>query len=314
MKTLASLPDLQRKLLERAIKVLVLIVVISFVGYTIYTNWQILLTYEWDFNYAYLFLAALAMILTFSSNVIGWAVIAQQLGGPQALLKNVEIYCLAAHSKRLPGLFWYVAGRAYLYERESIPISVVIQGSLWEMSLLLLSGLVVYMAFLPFYCKLQYQAFNYILLAIIPLLLIVLSQTTFDHVLKLLSPKKKNKIVKVAWEHKLLWFMIYVIGWLAGGLMMYFLAKSLLSSVSLSFLPACWGFVALSGVVSAFAFFLPGGIGIREISLSLLFEKYLPLSVAMMLSILFRVWILVGETLLLVIFWAISKRNNPKEV
>jgi len=99
---------------------------------------------------------------------------------------------------------------------------------------------------------------------------------------------------------------VYLLGWLAGGSILYFLAGAV-SVVSVSLLPACWGFVALSGVISALTFFLPGGVGAREVSLSLLLSYYIPLPVAIALAVLFRVWILVGETVLLVIFWGIAR-------
>jgi hypothetical protein len=118
--------------------------------------------------------------------------------------------------------------------------------------------------------------------------------------------QRETKVIQIYWYDKVLWFVIYLLGWLAGGSILYFLAKSV-SPVSLAFLPACWGFVALSGVVGTLAFFLPGGVGAREISLSLLLSSYIPLSVAIALALLFRVWILVGETILLAFFWSVTK-------
>jgi len=113
-------------------------------------------------------------------------------------------------------------------------------------------------------------------------------------------------MVRVGWGDKLLWFSVYVLGWITGGAILYFLAGSI-SEVSLTFLPACWGFVALSGVISTLSFFLPSGLGIREVSLSLLLSSYIPLPVAIALSILFRIWILTWETILLFLLWGTIK-------
>jgi hypothetical protein len=252
-------------------------------------------------------LAAAALFLAFLSNVGGWALIIGRLGGSRSFRKNAEIYCLAAHGKRLPGLFWYVAGRAYLYEREAIPVSVTVQSSVWEMVLLLLSGLTVYAAFLPFYPEIRYASFDYFLLAAIPLLLITLSSSAFQRLLRWLRRgQEETKTTQIGKRDKVLWFTVYSLGWLAGGSILYFLARAV-SPVSLSLLPACWGFVALSGVIGAMAFFLPGGMGAREVSLSLLLSSYIPLPVAIALALLFRVWILVGETVLLALLWSATK-------
>lgn len=306
--TQADSPSRDRsKLIKRVVAAAVLAASVLFLGYSLYANWQEIRDYHWRFNYSYLLLAAIALLLAFISNVVGWTLIIGRLGGPRDFRKNVEIYCLAAHGKRLPGLVWYVAGRAYLYEREAVPVSMIVQGSVWEMVLQLLSGLIVYAILLPLYQKSQYTSFNYLLLAAIPLFLLTLFPSVFQRLLRWLGRGQRvTEIVQVSWRDKMLWFIVYLLGWLAGGLILYFLAGAV-SVVSLSLLPACWGFVALSGIVSAMAFFLPGGAGARDVSLSLLLSSYVPLPVAIALALLFRVWILVGETVLLTLFWGATR-------
>ena len=298
----------QVQFIKRLLAITILIASTLFLAFTVYTNWKELRGYQWEFNYSYLLLAAFALLIAFFSNVLGWGLIVEHLGGPSDFAKNAEIYCIAAHGKRLPGSFWYVAGRAYLYEKEAVPAAIILQGSLWEITFQLLSGLIIYGMFLPLYREIRYASFNhYLLLITIPLLLLILSPSIFRMLLRHLSRGQREiKISQVHWHNKALWLFIYLLGWLAGGGILYFLTGSV-SSISLDFLPACWGFVALSGVVSTLAFFLPGGIGVREISLSLLLSSYVPLSVAIMLALLFRVWTLVGETILLAAFWSVSK-------
>jgi hypothetical protein len=300
------LPPFQSKVAKRLIAAAVLAASALFLGYNLYRNWQELRGYHWQFRYPYLLLAAIALVVTFVSNIAGWGLIIERLGGPRSFRKNAGIYCLAAHGKRLPGLFWYVAGRGYLYEREGIPVSVTVQASLWEMVFQMLAGLTLYMVLWPLYQETNYGFLNYMLLAAIPLLLLTFSPSVFRRVLQRVGrDQSEAKVIQLEWRDKLLWFCVYLAGWLTGGSILYFLAKSV-SSVSLTFLPACWGFVALSGVISVVSFFLPGGAGVREISLSLLLSSYIPLYVAIALALLFRVWILLGETILLIVVWSAS--------
>lgn len=307
MKTIGSFSRDRSRLLRRAAAVMVLGASLLFLGYSVYANWQQLRDYHWHFNYLYLFLAAVALFLAFISNVGGWALIIRHMGGPRSLRKNVAIYCLAAHGKRLPGFVWYVAGRVYLYEREDISASVIVQGSLWELILQILSGLVLYAILWPLYSEVRHTPFDYLPLVAIPVFFLTLFPFVFQWLLRWLKRGQPEvPIIQVGWRTKVLWFSVYLLGWLAGGAILYFLAGAV-SAVSVSLLPACWGFVALSGVISALTFFLPGGVGAREVSLSLLLSYYIPLPVAVALSVLFRVWILVGETVLLVIFWGIAR-------
>jgi len=306
--TTMNLPSpVRSRLIRRAAAVIVLVASLLFLGYSIYANWQELRDYNWHFDYFYLFLAAIALLLAFISNVLGWALIIRDMGGPRSLRKNAAIYCLAAHGKRLPGFVWYVAGRIYLYEREDIPASVVMQGSLWELILQILSGLVLYAVLWPLYSKVRHTPISYLPLVAIFLSFLILSPVVFRRLLRWFKGNQPEfQIIEVSWRAKALWFGVYLLGWLAGGAILYFLARAV-SAVTISLLPACWGFVALSGVISALTFFLPGGVGAREVSLSLLLSYYIPLPVAVALSLLFRVWILVGETILLVILWGIAR-------
>jgi hypothetical protein len=300
------LPQLRSRLVKRLIAAVVLSASALFLGYSLYSNWQELSSYQWQFRYPYLLLAALALILTFISNIAGWGLIMQRLGGPRDFRKNAEIYCLAAHGKRIPGLVWYVAGRGYLYEREGTPVSVTVQASVWEMVFQMLAGLTLYAILWPLYEESEFGFLNYALLAAIPLLLLTFSPSIFQRILRRFGRGRfEAEVIQLEWRDKALWFFVYLLGWLTGGSILYLLAKSV-STIPLALLPACWGFVALSGVISVISFFLPGGAGVREISLSLLLSSYIPLSVAIALSLLFRVWILLGETILLILVWSAS--------
>ncbi|MBN1886398.1 MAG: flippase-like domain-containing protein, partial [Thermoflexales bacterium] len=267
------------RLIKQGVAAAVLGASLLFFGYSLYKNWQELQSYDWHFNVFYLLGAVVALLGAFMSNVGGWAVIIRRLGVSTSLRKNVEIYCLAAHAKRLPGIVWYVAGRAYLYQNAGVPVAVVVQGSLWEMALLVLSGLTIYGVFRPFYWASQHAYFNYLLLATIPISLVVAFPSVFQRLLPWLwRDWRAEHLVQVSPRNKALWISIYLLGWIAGGSILYFLMGAV-SPVSLPLLPVCWGFVALSGVISVFAFFLPGGVGIREISLALLLSDYIPWSV-----------------------------------
>jgi hypothetical protein len=54
----------------------------------------------------------------------------------------------------------------------------------------------------------------------------------------------------------------------------------------------CW---ALSGLVSYVAFFAPISFGVREITLASLLSLTIPLSVAIVIVVLVRIWNMVNE-------------------
>ena len=86
---------------------------------------------------------------------------------------------------------------------------------------------------------------------------------------------------------------------------MYFLICAL-SPQTWTLFPVCVGLVAASGVLALLATPIPGGLGIREISLILLLRMYVQSPVAVTASIMLRLWLLLGEALIaLLMFLAI---------
>jgi hypothetical protein len=79
------------------------------------------------------------------------------------------------------------------------------------------------------------------------------------------------------------------------GLVLYCLAWAI-HPLPTSALPGVVGIVVLTTVVRLIAFVIPGGWGLQEVSLSLGLSPYMPLPVALGVSLLFRLW-LVGHEL-----------------
>jgi hypothetical protein len=70
--------------------------------------------------------------------------------------------------------------------------------------------------------------------------------------------------------------------------------------VPLAYLPAVASFLVISGVISHLAFFIPAGLGIREVSLSLLLSAYVPFGIAVVIALVFRLWMTLSE-----VFWTL---------
>ncbi len=270
-----------------------------FLGFGLYRNWQELAQYEWSMDYRYLLASSAIYPLSFLLIASVWSQVIGRLGGFSDYCGNLEIYCASGLAKYIPGTFWYVLGRAYFYEKKGIAKSLTALGSLWELALAAFSGLVVYLP-LMLYARQAYTGpLNYLLLLLVPLGLVVLHPAGFRGVLERVLKERARNVGVIRGRDSLAWTALYALAWLLGGLAFY-LQTRMIFPLPVAHLPAAASFLVISGVISHLAFFIPAGLGIREVSLSLLLSTLVPFGIAVVIALVFRLWMTVSE-----VFWAV---------
>jgi hypothetical protein len=105
------------------------------------------------------------------------------------------------------------------------------------------------------------------------------------------------------------------LAWIGGGLVLYVLANAVMP-VPPTYIPALIGAWAASGAVSLSAGLLVSGMGLREVTLTVLLGSLVPLPVAVAISVLFRVLLMLGEFVWALVFAALTggiRRITPKD-
>jgi len=270
-----------------------------FLGFGIYRNWQELAQYEWNIDYRYLLASSAIYPVSFLLIASVWSLVIGRLGGFSDYRGNLQIYCYSGLAKYIPGTFWYVLGRAYFYEKKGVAKSLTALGSLWELALAAFSGLVVYLPLMIYSRQVYSGPLNYLLLLLVPLGFVVLYPSGFSAALKYVLKKQADNISLIRRRDSLAWIALYALAWLLGGLAFY-LQVNMIFPVPLAHLPAVASFLVISGVISHLAFFIPAGLGIREVSLSLLLSTFVPLGIAVVIALIFRLWMTLSE-----VFWTL---------
>lgn len=268
-----------------------------FLGLGLYRNWQELAQYEWSIDYRYLLASSAIYPVAFLLIASVWSLVISRLGGFSDYRGNLQIYCYSGLAKYIPGTFWYVLGRAYFYEKKGIAKSLTALGSLWELALAAFSGLVVYLPLMICSRQAYTGPLNYLLLLLVPLGFVVLYPRGLHAALKHILRERAENIGLIRFRDALSWIAIYALAWLLGGLAFY-LQVNMIFPVSSTHLPAVASFLVMSGVISHLAFFIPAGLGIREVSLSLLLSSYVPFGIAVVIALVFRLWMTLSE-----VFW-----------
>jgi len=268
-----------------------------FLGFGLYRHWRELARYEWSIDYGYLLISSAIYPVAFILIASVWSLVIGRLGGFSDYVGNLQIYCYSGLAKYVPGTFWYVLGRAYFYEKKGVAKSLTALGSLWELALAAFSGLLVYLPLTICSGRMYVAPLNYLLLLLIPLGFVVLYPPGLHAALKYVLKGRAGNIGLIRSRDALAWVALYVCAWLLGGLAFY-LQANMIFPVPLVHLPAVASFLVISGVISHLAFFIPAGLGIREVSLSLLLSSYVPFGIAVVIALVFRLWMTVSE-----VFW-----------
>jgi glycosyltransferase 2 family protein len=290
------------------------------IGGIVYRDWPQFQTFSWQLNLLPLVGAAAALVAAFGLNIVAWILISHTFGSQVGFWKDLEIYSFSTVVRRLPGAIWQLAGRTYLYRQEKTTLAVPLWGTLWELvaqlsSAMLLMGL---MLVLSPQMRAEFPGGTLWLLLLIPVGWFVLRPHDIVSLAKWISPRVQSQPNLTA-RNASMWLGLYVLSWTLGGVILYFLLCAL-APQSRTLLPVCVGLVAASGVLAILAGPLPGGLGIREISLVLLLGLYVPSPVAVAGGILLRLWLLLGEAIIaLLVFlfarsrklWAQTDRNTP---
>jgi uncharacterized membrane protein YbhN (UPF0104 family) len=187
-----------------------------------------------------------------------------------------------------------------LYHQEGTHGVVALKSSIWETIVQALSALAVFAMFLPWYSDVVPAAANYVWV-----LALVIAPFLFKPSLleRLFAPLGKKLGWELGWTAQIsfrdlvVWFSLYFVSWMNGGLILYLMVQAFYADLDLALLLPFCGSVALSGLVGICLSFVPGGLGLREVTLSALLALYLPAPVAVGAAVAFRLLLWLGETL-----------------
>jgi len=117
---------------------------------------------------------------------------------------------------------------------------------------------------------------------------------------------------QVGFRDIVVWFSLYFVSWMNGGLILYWMVQAFYADLAPALLLPFCGFVALSGLVGICLSFIPGGLGLREVTLSALLSFYLPAPVAVGAAVAFRFLLWLGETLFALLILLTIRLLGPR--
>ena len=225
-----------------------------------------------------------------------WIVLVSNMTGVPWSWWDVKVYITTHFMRRIPGAPWYMAGRALMYREQGRSGGAALAASLVEWVGVLITAAM-------WFSIAQWGVSGLIgSLAIIGVGLIV-----WPRVKKLrFLPQRLKPFAELRRRWISIAIAVYLFVWLLGGLMLYLLIASAQPNSNLNFIQvvSLW---ALGSGLSLLTVMAPAGLGVREISITILFQPYLGTAVALIVALLMRLLFTIGDFVWGGILWLTSK-------
>jgi glycosyltransferase 2 family protein len=289
--------------LKKILQAGIIIVCFGFVAFYLYGQLDVITSFEWKFDYAFLAVSFLLFMAYFIISGLVWNNILRRLGGTLPQKKAVSIYLVSRLGNYLPGKVWGIFGRVLLCEKDSVPKAKASLSIAIEIIASLTAGLVVFFVSLLFWPDMKGLSGMMAFLLLIPVGMALLHPSIFSRAIRVASKKMNVKSAEsdIRYKDTLLFLSYQSALWTLYGLSMVLMISSFYP-LDFSLAPIVIGVLSLSWVVGFLSFITPSGIGVREGVTSLLLSLFMPPSIAIIISLAARVWLTLIEAVAILIF------------
>lgn len=303
-------------IVKKVLSPVVILVIFLILFWNIYLNWEQLTSYKWNFSFKTIIIVLSFSISLYFANVFAWHIISKSLNFKISFKENLKIWMVSNLSRYLPGGIWQYPTRVIMVSKKGpsklAATSAVIFESLFGMAV----GGILSLFLIKTLPIANNQSIQFLLqmIALSPLLLFLFSSARFTSYLSksLKKVTKKNlKIENIDWKKIPGISGAFFLQYFFAGVTLYVLANTV-TELNLTHLPLFIAIYAASWLLGYISFFAPAGLGVQDVSIAGLLSLLMPAPSAIIVTIAFRLVLIIGEMLTLgSVFW-VSRQTNFK--
>jgi uncharacterized membrane protein YbhN (UPF0104 family) len=289
-----------RSLLSAAIAA----VILFFLVRGLIRGWENAGVNDWGVRPGWLALAVVVLVPYFFLAAWIWQRILLTLGERVSLGAAARTWYLSQMAKYIPGKVWFAMGRIMLCRKIGVGALTTSVGTLLEIVLVILGGGLLLVLSLPLW-PVPRRLEMLLVPAGIGALLLFLHPALFRLFLRGVTRLLRREMIPYspAWRDLLLFVGLYGLTWIFYGLGLDLLTRAIvLEGVDLtvrqgplSRILFFSGAAAAAWTVGFLSFFTPSGLGVREATLGYTLSFFLPAPFPVLVALLARIWITVGE-------------------
>lgn len=293
---------------KKTLSILIVLIIFFILGRILYLNIETLLRYEWHFKYHLLFPSLLFLGLNYLIAAYVWTLILKMLGCTINFAQSFRITYLSAAGKYIPGKIWTYVSQIYLADKVGLARRLTLVS--------MISMFVAYngIAILFFVSTLLLweNMPTSLVIILIPLFSLLLLFVLHPRVLSktvnfFLRFFKKEKLeFMVSYKSVVFLLGLLILDRVIFSTFVYLFLNSFLTLDLIEVIKFS-GIFSVAVLLGMITFIAPGGLGVREGVQSYLLSLFLPVSMAILISLVMRVWMTLGELICFLIALKIKK-------
>lgn len=285
----------------KTLQYILVLVIFTCLGINLLKNWNDVRGYKWHFHYSFLAFSFLLLVGISFFLAFNWGLILRLFSQNLGWRQSTKIWLLSQIAKYLPGGIWNWVGRVYWCEREGVPKAETVGSIVLETVLMLLSGMIVIfsVSVLGVDITLKGSRVLYLIAILGGLFVFLLALSTWTRGLNFALRLLGKGEMRFDFDNSrrgdiLVLLVLYILVAIISGISFYLFTLSIYPLPFAALLPIM-GIHWISFILGFLSPFVPSGLGIRESTLALLLSYYLPTSAAIVISLLARIWLIIGE-------------------
>ena len=293
----------------------------AFLGKMVWGNWSEVKDASFTFRSFPFILGTFVFILSYFIQLGAWYLITARLGIALSFQETLGSWFYSQLGKYLPGKVWLLVSRFYLYESKGKSKKTISVALYFEtVTIIATAGLLSWGSLIVFQGSAPYnlgEQAGWLVLFFVPVFVFLHPKVLEKLLNGILRRLNREPIVLSLSYGDVLWILfVCLLSWVVGGIGFYLFIDSVYSVPAGSVLYLT-GALAFSSILGLLALFAPGGLGVREGALVYLLSFTMPGSVAVVLSVLTRLWMtlieigLIGVVYLVAQFRRHSKEKDP---
>ncbi len=270
-----------------------------FLGKMVWSNWNQVRDASFTFEAVPLLLATLLFALSYFIQIWAWYLITLKLEVALSPSETLRSWFYSQLGKYLPGKIWLVLSRFYFYVSRGKSKKNVSVALYFEMVTMIAAAGLIFLAVLIFHQEIglfhSWGRYGWpVFLSLFGL--VFLHPRVLQKILKWALVQWKREPISLSISYtQVLWILfVCLLSWIVGGIGFYLFIDSVYPVAS-QFIPFLTGALAASSMLGLIAIFAPSGLGVREGALVYLLSFVMATPVAVILSVLTRIWMTLIE-------------------
>lgn len=287
--------------------------------YTLYVNREYIVNNEWNLVPWNVSLLIVSVMLIYPLNVLAWHYLTKLFGAEISLKSNYSIWIISNSARYLPGTVWQHASKFMMLHANNVTKKKAATIVISEVVAIVLVGVSLTIFVVPYsdiYSFWMYPELWFRVLAIIPIAgLIVLYFTNIYALIirtvRKLAPKFSKLPDTITFAQRNIFVVITFIGlqFVVSGLALFALTS--ISSTVPDYLILRYVYIfTFAWFVGFFTLISPGGLGTFDLVAVTLLSTSIPISIATVVVLLFRVTVLFSEAIYLSIALIITRHKD----